>query len=275
MQAATEHDARLLSTKGSPKFSNPPVVETVIGVQFPELRGFSNVHFGLYWEQLRDRYPRFQDKPRIPSMLAPTAGLHLMPGGTPDRVWFMSADEQGELIQLQPNRFHFNWRGQGQSYPEFETNSRKFFEEFDRLKSFCATRAIDVPVPEICEVTYFNHLIPNENETALELFGKALAGLRWANADDFLPRVPTSAALAKIFDIQGTRGKLHVNANLARNEQTKVDLIRLELTGRIPLESKAEEDFRRAIALAHEWVVWGFASVTDMDIQLKRWGRQL
>ncbi len=275
MQTATGHDARIMSTRGSPRYSNPPVVETVIGVQFPELRGFSNVHFGLYWEQIRDRYPRFQDKPRIPHMLASNAGSHLMPGRTPDRVWFMSADEQGELIQLQPNRFHFNWRGQGQSYPEFETNSQKFFAEFKGLKSFCVTQAIDVPAPEICEVTYFNHLIPEAGETAMDLFGKAFAGLRWANSDDFLPRVPNGAAFSRLYDISDSHGKLHVNANLARDEAKRIDLIRLELTARVPLDRKTEAEFERAVSLAHEWVVWGFTSVTDKDIQLERWGRQL
>lgn len=48
MQTATAANA--MNRRGLPKYANPPVVETVLGVQFPELRGFKSVHFGLYWE---------------------------------------------------------------------------------------------------------------------------------------------------------------------------------------------------------------------------------
>jgi len=221
-------DVKAMTTRGSPKYGSPPVVETVIGVQFPELRGFKSIHFGLYWERIRDRYPQIQDQPRLPAILAPSTRLHLLPGGKPERAWFISGDDR-ELIQLQPNRFHLNWRArEGAPYPSFEANSRKFFEEFGQLQQFCVDEKIDQPTPEVWEVTYFNHLIPNQNETVMELFGKAFAGLRWRNADDFLPRVPTGAAFTRIYDdIKATRGKQVTGdstlpARMPQNDETLI-----------------------------------------------------
>lgn len=35
-----------------PSYANPPVVETVLGVQFERLSGFKNGHLGAYWKSL-------------------------------------------------------------------------------------------------------------------------------------------------------------------------------------------------------------------------------
>ena len=35
-----------------PAFRKPPVVETVLGVQFDPIPGFSNAHLGAFWKRL-------------------------------------------------------------------------------------------------------------------------------------------------------------------------------------------------------------------------------
>lgn len=109
---------------GNPKYNNPPVVETVIGVQFPELRGFHAAHFGLYWETIRDRYAKVENRPtlepdrerfpRQPIPLLPAIqALQRMPT---NRVWFTDTSDS-QLIQLQSDRFLFNWRQREGGYP--------------------------------------------------------------------------------------------------------------------------------------------------------------
>lgn len=130
----------------TPKFSNPPVVETVLGVQFPEIEGFRAVHFGLYWETLRDRYPELSDQPRLEPVrerfprapMIPGPRFELLQRMPPGRVWY-TATSGSELIQLQPDRFLFNWRRRSpdEPYPSYETNSKTFFDEFDRFRQFC------------------------------------------------------------------------------------------------------------------------------------------
>jgi len=35
-----------------PDFNEPPVIETVLGLQFDSLESFSIPHFGLYWSKI-------------------------------------------------------------------------------------------------------------------------------------------------------------------------------------------------------------------------------
>ena len=48
-----------------PDYRNPPIDEVVIGVQFPPIPKFQDVHIGLYWQKVRNEYPRTETQPRI------------------------------------------------------------------------------------------------------------------------------------------------------------------------------------------------------------------
>ena len=41
-----------------PDFSNPPVVETVLSVQFDRLSAARTANFGLYWSEMTRRFPK-------------------------------------------------------------------------------------------------------------------------------------------------------------------------------------------------------------------------
>ena len=50
-----------------PEYGNPPVVETVVGVQFQSLSGFTNAHLGAFWQALGVQdWPTVQDVPPLP-----------------------------------------------------------------------------------------------------------------------------------------------------------------------------------------------------------------
>jgi len=48
-----------------PDYTLPPVIETVLGVQFRPLANFSVLHFGLYWEKVREEYPKYEIQPPL------------------------------------------------------------------------------------------------------------------------------------------------------------------------------------------------------------------
>lgn len=271
------------SKRTGPSYDRPPVVETVIGVQFPELVGFRAAHFGAYWETIRDRFPKAEDKGRLPEVsesfapgrAVPSGGMQLLGPGTPERTWFIG--ETGiHLIQLQSNRFLFNWRAGTDTsvrYPTFPSNSKKFFGEFEAFCRFCEKEKLENPAPECCEVTYVNHIIPQKGESAIDLFGSVFTGLRWELADNWLP-APEAAVFNRRYVIGDNHGRLYAEAGLAVRavEKQAEQFIRLNVTARV--NHDADRDLRDSILLAHDWVVNGFASLTDPGIQDERWGRK-
>lgn len=45
-----------------PDYDNPPVNEVVIGIQFDQL-AITGAHIGLFWEELRDEFPKPLEQP--------------------------------------------------------------------------------------------------------------------------------------------------------------------------------------------------------------------
>ena len=47
----------------------PPIVETVLSVQFEPLAGLHTAHLGLLWEKFRRDFPRSEEQPPIDQMI--------------------------------------------------------------------------------------------------------------------------------------------------------------------------------------------------------------
>lgn len=263
----------------SPKYKKPPVVETVLGVQFPEIAEFGNVHFGLYWETIRERYPKPpQDQPRIawavetfPYRPLP-AGLNLrLSDRGPQRMWF-TAESESELIQVQPDRFHFNWRGEeGKPYPSYRANSRKFFDEFAGFEAFCKGQGWEPPKPNLAEVTYVNHLLPVEGEASIKLFQKAFVGVDFTEVVE-MPCLPERAVFNRVYPMEDEKGRLYVEANLAQ-KRDRTEFVLLKMTARAILPPGGAVSLAEGLQKAHDWVVGGFAAITRPEIQQQRWER--
>ncbi len=266
--------------RSSPKFKNPPVVETAIGVQFPEIPGFGAVHFGLFWDRIKERYKRYEDQIRLHEVAEPfprklplpESTLRLSHGATPQRVWYVSESE-AELIQLQPDRFFFNWRGPPETsepYPSYNANSKRFLEEFDGFVQFCRENSLEEPSPNLCEVTYINNMVPHPGETGVELFGKVFTGLRWETSDSRLP-VPEAAVFNRVYVIEGQVGRLYAEAAIAVRQDEPGEIVRCTLTARVNHKPEGGDSLEDSLRLAHDWVVHGFVSITDPGIQKERW----
>src|SRR2546422_7857982 len=131
-------------------FEEPPVVETVHGVEFTPLEGFRVPHFGLYWQAIRGEYPTTEVKPPIASAIerfgveaqgTEAIELEILRGEPPLRCWFIN-EAQGRLIQLQWDRFLHNWRKAGDPYPRYPETKRIFAAEWDRFQTFLRSNNI-------------------------------------------------------------------------------------------------------------------------------------
>lgn len=99
-------------------FENPPVVETVLSVQFESLEQLRTVHYGLFWQEVRTQFPRTEENPTLgsivekfdgsfPTIPHPTiVGIDVMPV---NRLRLIDNEGQ-EMVQIQKDRFIKNWR---------------------------------------------------------------------------------------------------------------------------------------------------------------------
>lgn len=266
----------------TPKFKRPPVIETLLGVQFGPLRSFSVPHFGLFWSQIRADYPNQEMKPPLGPEVE-DFGMSVAPGGAkvmlstePEaRCWFIDPS-QTQLIQLQRDRFIRNWRkvtGQ-ETYPEYAVLKPRFAADWTRFLHFLASAGIEQPEVNQCEATYVNHIpIGIGAETGVESFGEIhkILSVIAAPRTGFLPESEVTMLNSRYL-MPDKKGRLHVTVQPAVRKDDRRVVLQLTLTARGRPDSGSTEDVLRWFDLGHEWIVRGFADLTTTDMHT-RWER--
>ncbi|MAK18445.1 MAG: hypothetical protein CMN41_07405 [SAR116 cluster bacterium] len=127
------------------KFTNPPVDELVLGVQFDTIECLQTIHLHQIWELYKSEFPNVQEMPPLTPRFETfddagrdsVSEMEVNPLPPLRRLWFSSDDEQ-HLVQFQHDRFIFNWRKRHDQnvYPSFDILLPIFEREFQRLKDF-------------------------------------------------------------------------------------------------------------------------------------------
>jgi len=267
-----------MSNENCPSFGHPPVIETALSIQFDELSNFKTTHFGMFYETVKDRFSIVEDQsrlapvrevfPRVPRM----QGIRFRANeGGPERVWYKEPKDGSRMLQLQPDRYVFNWcRKDGEDYPRYETYLPACLAEFKHFSDWATKNDLGEVKPNLCEVTYINRLYARENESLIDFFGTVFTGLKWETSDGWLPQPPENASLNRVFVIEENRGRLYVETGFAVDGEGR-DFILLKITARV--NTNLEVDLKESMDLAHLWVVKGFASLTSDHVQNERWKR--
>lgn len=127
-----------------PNFTNPPIDEVVIGVQFEPIPGFSSVHTKEVWDLFRGGFPTVQEQPLLQPQFETFGGSNLQPsfqfqissGPVGSRLWFIS-EQENSLLQFQSDRFLANWKKNPtqEPYPRFEGISDAFRNQLNILSN--------------------------------------------------------------------------------------------------------------------------------------------
>ncbi|MDP1858497.1 MAG: TIGR04255 family protein [Gemmatimonadaceae bacterium] len=265
-----------------PEFVQPPVVEVVMSVQFEELSSFQPVHFGLLWERWRSRYPlTSHHAPIAPSVeldgakgfeQASISFEETFPVG---RCWYQSVDKHS-IVQVQPNRFTFNWRkiDDGTEYPRYEQLKELFRAELAVFQSFLRDNDLGSVAPTQCELTYVNHLPQGIGWTRQADLHLVLSTWEPTKSGGLLPDIE-GARLAwhyRFVDGESLLGRLYVQVQSARKKDDDTPLIVLQMIARgNPIGEGTDGVFSFA-ERAHEWIVRGFAEITTSHMHTV-WGR--
>lgn len=268
-----------MTTEENLSFENPPVIETVISVQFRPIAGFTSGHFGWFWKQslapswvktveapcLPDQFERFGEQ----QILTPQAMFRFLDPNQPNRLQIVTSEDD-RVVQLQNSRFIYNWRKRGAVYPRFKELCPEFLNKFGAFQGFLERAGLEPPSLNQWEITYINHINKGDLWQTTSDWSEILPGVfpipRGADEVRF-----ESVAVQWHFEITPERGRLHVSAEHGRSHEGGEVLV-LQLTARGPVEpDDPSRSLDAGLNLGHCSLVRTFARIASQKA-LDHWG---
>ncbi len=262
-----------------PEYANPPVIETVLGVQFKPIDGLESAHLGAFWKSIEKDWPHVSDaqplEPQIEtfnnSSLWGQVGIQLRLNRPGVRLRIKNTSGN-QMIQVQNGRFHLNWLGEaGGSYPHFVPVVEKFFETFALFRNFLRGARFEEPAEYQWEVAYVNHI---ERGTVWQTprdwtFFKLLS-----NCEILDERLPLESLGAEWHrEIPRQRGRLHIQwKHGSKDKDGSTEMVVLTLTARGPVNAQSETGtLKHGLDLGHEAIVTTFRELMT-DKANRYWG---
>ncbi len=265
-----------------PLYNSPPVIETVLGLQFFPIEGFSLLHLGLFWSRVKQEYPKYQIKPPLSPVVEQFEGLKFSPqplgvefSHEPEvRCWLIDQREN-HLVQIQKDRFHYNWKKATglEVYPQYDTCKPRFAREWERFSQFLTDEKLGQAEITQCEVTYVNHLDMGQGWSSYSELDKVFTGLS-SLSDRKLLREPEHLSLNYVYVIPGKKGRLYIDVRPGIRREDGTQIIQLHITARGKPASNQLDDLLQWLDLGHEWIVNGFTDITTQYMHTI-WGRKL
>ncbi len=263
-----------------PEYERPPIDEVAIGVQFEPIEGISEAHIGLYWQSLRDSYPRTESKPRFeipvesfssdsqfvtPQVtIAPTKGML-------GRTWLISEDED-YLIQVQNTHFVHNLRRRDSVYPRFDLLKDKFWQTYEQFLSVLSSEQLKSPALTQIELSYINWIT---NMTMPEFFRPA--GATKIEAKQMRSQAENQLFVARYMAEDETGnpiGRLHIHCQQAMHEVQRVPGNLMSLIFRVPIFPGWDRSrLNNVLELGRNAIVRSFTDLTT-DEAHREWLRQ-
>lgn len=258
------YDAALL-----PKFSDPPVSETAIGLEFPSASMIDAVKLVRLQDAWSAEYPEINEVPGAPpTELTQPTGVTIQFGDSPRRIW-AAQPGSGLLLQTQNDRLILNWRKQfsPSPYPGYEALSKEFTRRWEQLKESFARMGVPTPMPHLGEFTYVNAVPLDANETLSDVLtlispgSAAIPGTDTFGAFQFLREVnDVTAPYPAQIQVTGQPNQSPDGRVLIFNVTTRV-----LLTGR-------PDQWLAGIDAAHSLASHTFAGIIT-EAKQRRWGR--
>lgn len=256
-----------------PSYRKPPIDEVACGCEFVNLDRMRLPHFGMYWQLVQHEFPTIEHAIPIVTDGNPTAdsatGLPL------PRMWLLDATET-KLIQLQSDRLIYNWRKRPHApdYPRFPQMIKSFNEHFQKLGSLASEYGIGPIQPKSLDLTYINVFAKGQEWSSMRDLGKIFEDLRWrTDQPRFLPS-PDALLMQAEFPLPEGQGKLSVKLVPGKRVTDGTPVYSFQLTARGIGKDSSEAGMTAWFEMAREWIVRGFADLTDEKIQLDLWGRE-
>jgi uncharacterized protein (TIGR04255 family) len=264
-----------------PDYVSPPVIEVVGGVGFAPVEGFKAVHIGLLWEVFRDQFPNVEEHPPIVMPLEvldrtgpPIGEVQFVETPPLPRIWFVDSTGNG-IVQVQREALLHNWRKlkDGDQYPRYNAVISEFRDHFARFTKFVEEHRLGKVLPMQYELNYVNHIFSGEYWTPGKTLNSVFPDFQWrSDGRRFLPTAYEAVNWKTVVRLPNDAGRLHITIQTAFKRTDNSPLLILEMKARGMAKDQSPESIWRWFDLAHEWIVRGFADITDKKIQQTLWG---
>lgn len=191
------------------------------------------VAIGQFWSSRRAKFPKRELHPPI----VDRQSIAFVEGVGPIRVWLVSADEE-YLLQIQPDRFYFNWRKRSDEYPRFGDHEGKppgvlsrGLRAFASFAEFCATELGQAPALQRLELAKISLLVRQKH---------------WSDTADLVRLVPAIAPLVAVTKAVEPNLQLHVadtRDDVDVQLSLRTTLVLPELQPALHVESRAVRRF--------------------------------
>lgn len=251
-------------------FTDPPVVETVIGVEFSTIpigfMGLSRVH-GLWNERFPKTFEREALPPTRPAAQGQNIQFQMGTGLPAPRLWMASADDR-LLVQVQNDRLLLNWRrldGDEDTYPHFSVLFNTYKELFQIFRAHIEPE-FGALVPLVTEWTYVNRINVEElkGEDAFRVWAESSLNLESQSLFTRFQNI-------RQFQTEAANGQLEISAEpLGLGADAPVGLTVSAKCFHQP-ETSPEAALEYAKS-AHEMARQAFSAITTDEAQ-RTWGR--
>ncbi len=151
-----------------PNFASPPVVEVTCGIQFEELANYNNLMLSDFRQIVKSDYSKVEEHPALqPSFETFGASddqiaqpkFEILNSPVPSRFFLISSDG-ANLLQIQKDRFHFNWRksSESQFYPRYDAIQKPFQKALSEFQSWTTDAGLGEVRPTQSEIVYVNRI---------------------------------------------------------------------------------------------------------------------
>ena len=261
-------------------FVQPPVDEVVLSVLFGSLDKFLAPHLGQIWNEFKQEgFVNIMEQPPVPPVVEtfPTSiqGPQLRINNLPDlaRTWFIHEDDS-KIIQVQRDRFMFNWRKTESSptYPGFLTIFDEFEDLYNRFRQIIKEQRIGEINPLQYELTYIDQLFHGSGWHSLDDIGKIYNFIDAQQSDSFWAGAE-SMILRASFPVEDLFGRLHLTISSRVKMPEQRQTLQTDFTIR-GFPENSEYTMKAWFKSARDRIRDKFSSMFTENIQTQVWGRK-
>jgi len=267
-----------------PKFDFPPVVETVLSVQFSSLPGYSTAHAGWFWKEyldklsdeptlkwnqavdavrLEDQFERFGPE----DIWVPPFSLKALPSIPNHRTQIFRADGE-RMVQVQDTRFILNWKKQTGAYPSFGPLLEECRTLLHAFESFASEAGFGGITYNQWEIVYVDQLKKGDLWESARDWSKIFPGLS-------VPPVQGNPSVAHgdetmsadwRFSLNDQRGRMYISLRQLRMLPANEEVLNVTFVGRGPVT--ASQTWEQGLELGHDVLNDTFLAITSPEAQM-------
>lgn len=258
-------------------FARPPVEEVVLSVLFNPLDRLLAPHLGEIWQEFkRDGFVHIVEHPPVVpavEMPVPVQDAQLRFSNVPDlaRIWFIHETDT-EIIQVQRDRFTFNWRKTEQHpvYPGFTAICEKFEDFYSRFGQIVKNMQIGEVAPLQYELTYINQLRHGDGWDTPDDIGKiSTLFIHSPQTKSFWSGMEAVNFHAS-FPVADLHGRLHLAMGNRLKLPEELQTLQTDFTVR-GFPENAEDTMLTWFKSARDHILEKFIGMFTEDIQIEVW----